>query len=39
MKTNQSLDKIWTDEQIYKYLKLTSEEIELVKNTEIIGYK
>jgi len=33
------LTKEWTDEEIYKYFKLTSEEIQLIKDTKIIGYK
>jgi len=34
-----TLDKEWTDEDIYKYFKLTTEEINLVKETKISGYK
>ena len=33
------LDKIWNNEYIYKYFKLSEDEIELIKNTKIIGYK
>ena len=34
-----TLNKIWTDNEVYKYFKLTSEEIQLIKDTKIIGYK
>ena len=33
------LDRIWTDDEVYKYFKLTKDEIQLVKDTNIIGYK
>jgi hypothetical protein len=33
------LDREWTDEEVYKYFKLTKEEIKLIKETKIIGYK
>jgi len=33
------LDRDWTDAKIYKYYKLTTQEIELVKNAVIVGYK
>ena len=29
----------WIDEEVYEYFKLTSEEIKLIKDTKIIGYK
>ena len=29
----------WKDEDIYKYFKLSDEEIHLINNTKIIGYK
>jgi hypothetical protein len=34
-----TLDKEWTDDDVYKYFKLTTEEIKLVKETKISGYK
>jgi site-specific DNA-methyltransferase (adenine-specific) len=33
------LNKEWNDEEIYKYFKLSEDEIKLVKETKIIGYK
>jgi len=33
------LDRIWNDEEIYKYFKLSSDDIKLINETEIIGYK
>lgn len=33
------LDRIWTDKHLFEYYKLDKEEIELVKNTNIKGYK
>jgi len=33
------LDKIWTNEKIYKYYKLTKEDIKLITATKIVGYK
>ncbi|ARF10089.1 restriction-modification methylase [Indivirus ILV1] len=33
------LDRTWTDNDVYKYFKLTKDEIDLIKNTKIIGYK
>jgi hypothetical protein len=32
------LNKMWNDEEIYKYFKLSEEEIKLIKNTKISGY-
>ena len=32
------LDKEWNDEEIYKYFKLTEDEIKLIKNTKVKGY-
>jgi site-specific DNA-methyltransferase (adenine-specific) len=32
------LDKEWNDEQVYKYLKLSDDEIKLIKETKISGY-
>jgi hypothetical protein len=33
------LNKEWNNEKVYKYFKLSEDEIELIKNTKIIGYK
>ena len=33
------LNKEWNDEKIYKYFKLTIDEIKLINETKIIGYK
>jgi len=33
------LDRIWTDDEVYKYFKLTNDDIQLVNDTNIIGYK
>ena len=33
------LDREWTNEEIYKYLNLNEKEINLIKDTNIIGYK
>jgi len=33
------LNREWTDEKIYKYFKLSKEDIKLIKDTNIIGYK
>jgi site-specific DNA-methyltransferase (adenine-specific) len=33
------LDRTWTDDAVYKYFKLTKDEIDLIKTTKIIGYK
>ena len=33
------LDREWTDEKIYEYFKLSVEDIKLIKETNIIGYK
>ena len=33
-----TLDKIWEDESVYSFFKLTIDEIKLVKETKIIGY-
>ena len=32
------LNKTWTDDDVYKYFKLSKDEIELIKNTQISGY-
>jgi site-specific DNA-methyltransferase (adenine-specific) len=34
-----TLDKVWTDEEVYKFFKLTKEDINLINETNIIGYK
>ena len=33
------LDRTWTNEEIYKYYKLTKEDIKLITETKIVGYK
>lgn len=33
------LDREWNDAKIYKYYKLTPEEIGLINSTNIVGYK
>ena len=33
------LNKEWTDDEVYEYFKLSEDEIKLVKETKIIGYK
>jgi site-specific DNA-methyltransferase (adenine-specific) len=33
------LNKEWNDEEVYKYFKLSEDEIKLVKETKINGYK
>ena len=33
------LDRTWTDDAVYKYFKLTDDEIKLIKSTNIHGYK
>jgi site-specific DNA-methyltransferase (adenine-specific) len=33
------LDRIWTNNEIYKYFNLTDDDINLINNTNIIGYK
>ena len=32
------LNKIWTDEEVYKYFKLSEDEIKLIKETKINGF-
>ena len=32
------LNKVWNDEEVYKYFKLTKDEIKLIKETKINGY-
>jgi len=32
------LDRVWTDDAIYKYFKLTAADIELIENTKLAGY-
>lgn len=33
------LDRIWDDNSVYKYFNLANDDIKLIKNTKIIGYK
>jgi hypothetical protein len=33
------LDKIWNDKDIYNYFKLSQNDIDIIENTEITGYK
>ena len=33
------LNKEWNDEEVYTYFKLSEDEIKLVKETKVIGYK
>ena len=33
------LDRLWIDEDVYKYFKLSDNDIKLIKETKIIGYK
>jgi hypothetical protein len=33
-----SLDREWTDVEVYKYFKLSEDEIKLIKETKINGY-
>jgi hypothetical protein len=33
------LNKEWNDEKVYKYFELSDDEIKLIKNTKIRGYK
>ena len=33
------LDKIWTNEKVYEYYNLTNDEIKLISETKIVGYK
>jgi len=32
------LNKEWTDDEVYKYFKLSEDDIKLVKETKVIGY-
>ena len=34
-----SLNKEWTDEEVYKYFKLSEHDIKLINDTHIVGYK
>ena len=34
-----SLDKEWNDDEVYTYFKLTEDDITLIQNTNIVGYK
>jgi hypothetical protein len=33
-----TLDRVWTDHEIYQYFKLTSVEIDIINKAKIIGY-
>jgi site-specific DNA-methyltransferase (adenine-specific) len=33
------LNKEWTDEEVYKHFKLSEDEIKLINDTNIVGYK
>jgi site-specific DNA-methyltransferase (adenine-specific) len=33
------LNKVWTDAEVYKYFKLSTDEIKLINEANIIGYK
>jgi len=33
------LDKLWTNDDVYKYFKLTKDEIKLIEDTHIHGFK
>jgi hypothetical protein len=33
------LNKQWNDDELYKYFKLTEDEINIIKNTKIVGFK
>jgi hypothetical protein len=33
------LDRQWTDNEVYKYFKMTDDNMKLVKETKIVGYK
>tara|TARA_B110000967_G_C18849659_1_gene543935 strand:- start:283 stop:447 length:165 start_codon:yes stop_codon:yes gene_type:complete len=33
------LDKIWYDSEIFKFYNLNKDDITLIKNTNIVGYK
>ena len=33
------LNKEWTDEEVYKHFKLSEDDIKLINDTNIIGYK
>lgn len=33
------LDRIWNNEEIYKYFKLTQTDIQLINETKLVGYK
>jgi len=34
-----SLNKEWTDEEVYKHFKLSEDDIKLINETNIVGYK
>ena len=33
------LNKEWTDEEVYQHFKLSEEDIKLINDTNIVGYK
>ena len=33
------LNKEWTDEEVYKHFKLSEDDIKLINDTNIVGYK
>ena len=33
------LDRQWTNNEVYKYFKLTKDEIKMIKEEKLIGYK
>jgi adenylate kinase family enzyme len=33
------LDREWTDKKVYKYFKLTADDMAIIENTNIVGYK
>jgi len=33
------LNKEWTDEEVYKHFKLSEDDIQLINDTNIVGYK
>lgn len=33
------LNKEWTDEEVYKHFNLSEEDIKLINDTNIVGYK
>ena len=33
------LNKEWTDDEVYKHFKLSEDDIKLINDTNIVGYK